>query len=248
MRGENSRHRICQSHQARRPQRPCRHPDSQAVRAVHRLPSGAQAAGHPRRHPDSQAICSVSVPAAREGRRGESGEISPRRRDRDRISDFCAQFPPFPAPPAGHRGHPFRISAAQRLAPASPPDGGSVQKSDILSLSPSPAGFSAPVPHIRRAAQRPRRPSTPIRRAGRRPPAPSPPLAAGGQRSVAAVSKLPSGASAPSPDSHQGDSAAHRPSPGSQPGTSQPWLRQARPGGAETGEKRAGGEGAHFRA
>ena len=49
------------------------------------------------------------------------GEICPRRGDRDRNFDFCTLFSPFPAPPAGCRRCPRRISAGQRLAPAESP-------------------------------------------------------------------------------------------------------------------------------
>ena len=59
-------------------------------------------------------------PTARTARAG-CGEICPRRGDRDRISDFCTLFSPFPEPPAGHRRRPPRITAGQRLAPVRPP-------------------------------------------------------------------------------------------------------------------------------
>ena len=54
-------------------------------------------------------------------RRAAGEEICPRRGDRDRISDFCTLFSPFPAPSAGCRECPPHISAGQRLAPARVP-------------------------------------------------------------------------------------------------------------------------------
>ena len=54
-------------------------------------------------------------------RRAAGEEICPRRGDRDRISDFCTLFSPFPAPSAGCRECPSCISAGQRLAPAKTP-------------------------------------------------------------------------------------------------------------------------------